>query len=167
MIQNAIAATEFRKVLIDADMPVATNEQLKRAKRLIEGNPMLRSKYSPLGLQMLALRIPLSKRERKEAKLQPSRYRGTKADVEANSAAVEAFVKANPTMTQLEAAETIVRGHGYTDPRFVLGRVQRTLRSPRQHRICGHIANKMRCLSAVAQSAKLIAARDENAKAIG
>lgn len=185
MIQTAIAATQFVADRREAGLPVATPDQLRRARRLIEGNPTIRHHHTPLGMQLLALRIPLSKREKiaqrvaeewddesqsfKQVEgivLRPTITRtGDRSEVEASPAAVAAWVEANPGMTQLEAAQAIAGMHGYADLTPCVRRVERFTRSTSKTRIPRHLRDKMVCLSAIAQAAELIAERDAAAAA--
>jgi hypothetical protein len=155
MNTNAVAATRFREERLEAGLPVATNAQVKRALQLVERNPMLRSNRTPLGLQLLALRLPLSKSEKKELKLEPKRIRfGDSREVEADPASAKAFVDNNPDMTEREAAEAVARAFGFQgDMNVIIKRVERYSNSPSagQSRICGHLREKLLMLSAVAQ----------------
>lgn len=65
MKTDAIAATQFLADREAAGLPAATPAQLARATRLTEQNPLLRGHRSPLGLQMLAVQVPVTRAERR------------------------------------------------------------------------------------------------------
>lgn len=170
---NAIAATRFREDRKEAGLPVATEAQVKRAQRLIEANPRYKGYHTSLGIQQLALNIPLTRFERMLNRLsteeggqglilKPEKSRGDNIVVEAGNQAVEAFVEANPTMTEDEATVAIGGMHGYTTSglQHALKRVDRYTRQPDDNkRISGHLREKMVMLSAIAQAILLIRAR--------
>ena len=162
--RQAQAAANFIVERREAGLHVATDDQLRRAKRMVDGNPTLRNHRGPLELQLLALKMPMTRRDRKAAKLelQPRRTRtNDRAEVEADPQTVAKFVEENPEMTQLEAAQAIAGMHGYADLTPVIRRVERFTRSETETRIPNHLREKMVCLSAIAQAATLIAERDE------
>lgn len=176
---NAIAATQFRKDREEAEMPVATPDQLKRARRLVEQNPMIRARFfSPLGLEQLALELPLSRKERAKNRLgkddggigltlEPRIVRtGDAAEFEANADAVEGFVDANPHMDEADAAHAIAGMSGYTDLRPSALRADRYTRG-RSHRVWGALRARLGMLSAAAQAALLIRERHAAANMIG
>lgn len=162
---GAREAVQFRRDREEAGLPVPTDAQVERAQRLVEGNPLMRGHHSPLGLQLLALRLPLSKRERRALELKPHRNRGEHLRVEADPEAVKAFVDANPHMDEREAAQAIGLMHGYTDVGPALRRVDRFTRQADDHRVCSHLRDKMLMLSAIAQGVELIRARPVAAEA--
>lgn len=168
-LTNAIAATQFREDRVEADLPVGTDDQLKRAERAAE-NPLNRRFRTPLGIQQLALNVPLSKYERMLNRmpkdegglgltLTPHRNRGDDLKFEADPTNVERFVEANPDMTESEAAAAIAGMHNYTEQglKHALMRVDRYTRQPDDdRRICSHLREKMVMLSAISQAALLI-----------
>jgi hypothetical protein len=171
---SAIAATRFLAERREAEMPVPTDDQVKRATRLIADNPTVRGRFnSPLGIVQLALELPLSKRERRlnrlskddggmALELEPRRVRyGDKREVQAPTERVEQFLEANPTITLPDAVETICNMGGYTTASLpaVLARVERFSNS-RAPRPAGHIRDKALMLDAIAQASNLIADRD-------
>lgn len=166
---DAIAATRFREERKEAEMPVGTDDQVLRAQRAAE-NPLNRRFRTALGLQQLALNVPLSKFERVFNRLpkdegglgltlRPHLSRGDNIKVEADVTNVERFVEENPTMTEGEAAAAIAGMHGYTEAGLVhaLQRVDRYTRQPEDgRRISSHLREKMVMLSAISQAALLI-----------
>lgn len=180
--RSAKAAAQFRSEREQAGLPVATDEQMKRAQRLVEGSPTMRRHHTPLGMQLLALGLPLSKRERVAQRvkvetddegnekrvegivLQPHRSRGDHLQVEADAGAVQRFIDANPEMTEAEAAQTIVGMHGYADATSALRRVERWTNSAKKGRVANHIREKAVMLSAIAQAT--LAIRDRAAGAV-
>jgi hypothetical protein len=166
---NAIAATRFREERLEADLPVGTDDQVKRADRAAE-NPMNRRFRTPLGIQQLALNIPLSKFERAINRLpkdegglgltlKPHFNRGDHLKIEADSSNVERFVEENSTMTEGEAAAAIAGMHGYTNTGLqqAFKRVDRYTRQGEDgRRLCGHLREKIVMLSAIAQATLLI-----------
>jgi hypothetical protein len=166
---DAIAATRFREDRLEAEMPVGTEDQVKRAQRAVE-NPLNSRFRTPLGLQQLALSMPLSKFERALNRLpkdegglglllRPHLSRGDNIKVEADASNVERFVEENPTMTEGEAAGAIAGMHGYTEAglKQAFKRVERYTRQPEDgRRISSHLREKMVMFSAIAQSAMII-----------
>lgn len=172
MITNAIAAAEFRRVRQEADMPVATPGQIKRALRLVTGNPMHRHMHTPLGVELLALRVPLDRQERKALKLQPARIRGEAIEVEARPENVKAFFEAVNPKDAAEWVHAVCRATGRTNASVakVAKRIARFVQSGGYARSGGrmptHIRRAAVDMSAIAQGLELIAARDA-AKAEG
>jgi hypothetical protein len=169
---DAIVASNFLRDRKEAGLPVPTKDQVKRATQLIERNPTLRGRFnSPLGIQQLALEIPLNRRERRINRkelgiaLEPRRVRtGQEDEIRAPRANVEAWLEARPGMTAQEAGLAIAAMAGYTGPALmgVVKRVERYADSPRS-RLCGHLRDKARMLDAIALSKALIDERDAKA----
>lgn len=165
-VNDAIAATRFLDERKEAGLPIPTAAQVARAQRAAE-NPFNRRFRTPLGLQQLALNIPLTSMERRLNRetgtvLKPAQTRGDNIVVEAEAESVKAFVEANPTMTESEAAGAIAGMHGYTEQglKQALRRVDRYTRQPEDgRRISTHLREKMVMFSAIAKAALLIRAR--------
>jgi hypothetical protein len=175
---DAIAATRFLKERDEAGLRNPTKDQIKRAQRLIDGNPTLRGRYnSPLGIQLLALELPLSKRERRlnrlgaddgglGLELKPRRVRtADEREVQAPTANVQAFLDRNPGITLADAVTSICGMAGYTPATLpiVIKRLDRFGNNNDGRRICGHLRDKARMLDAIAQSKFLIEDRDAQA----
>lgn len=174
---DALAATRFLDDRKAAELPVPTAEQVKRAQRLVAGNPTIRQRNSPLGLQQLALGIPLTRREREKNRLapdeggigltlEPVRVRtGTAAEIEASLEAVQAMVDAHPHLDGRGVAELIAQRAGYVNLTYAVQRAERYGRSTGKTRIVGHMRSKLLVLSAMAQAIKLCEERDAAAAA--
>jgi hypothetical protein len=180
MNTNALAATQFLDDRLAAGLPIPTADQVKRAQRMVDGNPTLRSHRTPLDLQMLALNVPLTRKERMANRrseedgglgltLRPDRVRfGDAREIEASPEAVRAYVEANPHLTGQEAASAIAQMHGYTTTEAILRITSRVRRFGEAFahgkRFPAHIRQKMLCLSAMAQAIKLCEERDAAAE---
>ena len=98
------------------DARKATDEQIKRARRMVEGNPRLRwHLLHPMGLAALALHVPLTRREKKDLHLRPNRHRS--AAPIAHPKAVEHFLAHSPEAHSAEELIMQMAGSvGYRDP---------------------------------------------------
>jgi len=179
MLKNALAATRFIDERIAADLPVATQEQVRRAEQLVQGNPRLRSHATPLGLQMLALNIPLSKREKvanridrmekgedgqlidASVRLKPTLTRGVHLEVEARPENVKAFFDAASPADEQAWITAVCRATGRlaTDVGRIANRVRRFVESKGYRsggRMPKHIQRMAVDLSAMAQGIALV-----------
>ena len=163
---QAKAASDFLDDRKAADMPVPTDDQVKRAERMVQQNYALRQAHgTPLGILLLALKLPMTRRERRAAKieLKPIRVADRQEALEASDEAVKAFVEANPHMDAVEAAEGISASQGYRSGP-PLRRLTRWLRSGRPiSAMPGHIREKAIVVSAIAKAGEAIALRDKEA----
>lgn len=165
MHKHAKIAHQFREDRIAAGLPVATQEQLKRAQLYAVGPN--RHHNTPLGLEQLALRLPLTKqekfqnrtREEDAVSLKPLRFRQTQPSADAEQ--VQGYLASNPGIDDpARAAFDISAMAGYENgPAVALKRVSRYIKSGRKGRVPGHIRAKMVLLSAIAMASELIATR--------
>lgn len=167
---DAIMATNFLRERREAGMTNPSKDQVKRAERLVQSNPMLNRFNSPLGVQLLALEMPLNRRDRKALgiELKPRRVRtADEREVQAPTANVQAFLDRNPGITLADAVATIagMAGYGQRGLGIVIKRLDRFGNNNDGRRICGHLRDKARMLDAIAQSKFLIEARDAEAAA--
>jgi hypothetical protein len=165
---DALAAQQFLADRLSVGLPVASFHQVKRAERLIAGNPTLRRYSTPLGVQQLALEMPMTRKDRKIAKIElaPRVVRtGDEAEVTAPLARVEQFLEERPGITPEAAALEIAGQAGYDGHGLgiVLKRVSR-FTDGRADRPCGHIREKCRMLDAIAKAALILKARAEAAE---
>jgi hypothetical protein len=168
---NAIAATVFREQRESEGLPVATKEQRKRALRIAESNPMMRDYHSPVGLEVLALQVPLSRFERVKnrdegIRLQPHVIRtNDRAEAETPAEVVASFMEGYPDATEYEAGEAIAMAFGFSgDMSHLVKRIDRFSRSNRTVRIAGHLREKLRMLSAMAQAMIIVRERAKAAE---
>lgn len=174
---QAKAASDFLDDRKAADMPVPTDDQVKRAERMVQQNYALRQAHgTPLGILLLALKLPTTRHDRRAARaaalrdkteapveLKPIRVADRQEALEASDEAVKAFVEANPHMDAVEAAEGISASQGYRSGP-PLRRLTRWLRSGRPiSAMPGHIREKAIIVSAIAKAGEAIALRDKEA----
>ena len=165
---DAIMATNFLRERKEAGLTNPSKDQVKRAERLIQSNPMLSRYNSPLGIQLLAMEMPLTRRDRKALgiELKPRRVRTKdEREVQAPTANVQAFLDRNPGITLADAVASICAMGGYPPQNLpiVIKRLDRFGNNNDGSRICGHLRDKARMLDAIAQSKFLIEDRDAKA----
>lgn len=170
MKTNALVADQFRSTREAVGEPVATAAQLERALKLVQSNPTMRHHHTPMGLELLALRIPLTKREKKDKQdctkgidyMVPSRTRGTRLQLEANPAIVKKlFDRTNPA-TPVDWLQAVCEATGRI-PSSIGRNAKRVARFIASHeeggRVPKHIQVMAIDLSAIAQGLALIDAR--------
>jgi hypothetical protein len=170
MKTNFLALKSFRDAREAAGLPVATAEQLKRTKRLIEGNPLLRGHRTPLGMELLAMRLPLDKNERRLKALEGVKYEpvdvrsdeALKQLAETPAVAQQFFESVNPR-DEAEWMEAVCGAKGIDHATLVRQgkRIARFFAGPTR-RVPSHIREKMTTMAVAAYGINRL--KDEAAK---